>query len=52
MIVRAIITSTRYAHLAADTVAAASDVVGAALAAAIERPPTPAADVKLRRSRR
>ena len=44
-------TTERYAHLAADAVAAASDVVGAALEAALDRTSAPTAVVKLRRPR-
>jgi integrase len=40
-------TTQRYAHLAADTVAAASDAVGTALAAVIERNSTSADVVKM-----
>lgn len=41
-------TTERYGHLSQDHVAAANDVVGAALAAAIEKPPSDSV-VKLRR---
>jgi integrase len=46
-------TTERYAHLSQDHVAAANDVVGAALAAAIEKANAPSAGVvKLRQPRR
>jgi integrase len=46
-------TTERYAHLAADHLAAAGDIVGATIAAAIEKAAAPSADVvKLPRRRR
>jgi integrase len=50
---RATASTARYAHLALDAVAAANDVVGAAMTAAIEKgAPQPAGVVKLSRRRK